>query len=544
MLKRFLFLLLITILLVACGSEEAEPTATTPPKPTEVPAVAPEPTEAPPPTEVPTAVPEPTAVPTEEPSLSISSLEDVNKAVVRIVAQGTFVDPEIGLMANATGSGSGFLISEDGLVVTNNHVVTGAALLRVYVGGSDDPVNAKILGVSECSDLAVIQLDGDEYPYFDWYEETPSVGLDVFAAGYPLGDPEFTMTRGIVSKANAGGESVWASVDNVIEHDATINPGNSGGPLVTEDGQVVGVNYAGASSTNQYFAIKRAEALKVIDILSGGEDVNSIGVNGTAVNNGSGISGIWVASVDSGSPADKAGIEAGDILTALEGLNLATDGSMADYCDILRSNTAEDVLDIQILRYATSEVLEGQINGDDLVVVESFATELATEVDSASGATSYSGYTTVSDDTGLLQVEVPSEWSDINGAAWGTDENDEFGLAVRASADLDGWYDGWVTSGIFFGATTNVIDLGTLLDENDFSGACEYDGRKDYDDGLYKGIYDLWSNCDGVSDMLFINLAAAPEANDFMVQVQIIAVTQADLEALDKILDSFIVKTE
>ncbi|HFC13049.1 MAG TPA: trypsin-like serine protease, partial [Anaerolineae bacterium] len=343
MFKRLLLVFLTTLIFVACGSKEADPTATPQPEPTNTS----EPTNTPEPTEVPTAtpLPEPSPTPTEEPSLSISSLEDVDQAVVRIVAQGTFIDPEIGLMANATGSGSGFLISEDGIVVTNNHVVTGAALLRVYVGGSDDPVNAKILGVSECSDLAVIQLDGDGYPFFDWYEDDPSVGLDVFAAGYPLGDPEFTMTRGIVSKANAGGETVWASVDNVIEHDATINPGNSGGPLVTEDGQVVGVNYAGASSTNQYFAIKRAEALKVIDVLAGGDDVNSLGINGTAVNKGSGLSGIWVASVDSGPPADKAGIEAGDILTTLEGLNLATDGSMADYCDILRSNTAEDVLD-------------------------------------------------------------------------------------------------------------------------------------------------------------------------------------------------------
>ena len=104
----------------------------------------------------------------------------------------------------------------------------------------------------------------------------------MYAAGYPLGDPEFTLTRGIISKAQANGKTNWASVNNVLEHDATINPGNSGGPLVTADGKVVGINYAGNSSTKQYFAITR-EAEAVIKQLRGGKDVTSLGINGQAV---------------------------------------------------------------------------------------------------------------------------------------------------------------------------------------------------------------------------------------------------------------------
>ena len=150
--------------------------------------------------------------------------------------------------------------------MTNNHVVTGAALLQVYVGGETDRVySARVLGVSECSDLAVIYIEGDGFPFLQWYEDEIDVGLDVYAAGFPLGDPEYTLTKGIISKARTSGETDWASVDAVVEHDATINPGNSGGPLVTADGRVVGVNYAGASEINQYFAIARIEALKIID---------------------------------------------------------------------------------------------------------------------------------------------------------------------------------------------------------------------------------------------------------------------------------------
>ncbi|MEZ4676896.1 MAG: trypsin-like peptidase domain-containing protein [Caldilineaceae bacterium] len=181
---------------------------------------------------------------------AVDTLADVRGAVVQIEAVGTFVDPAEGMQLNAAGRGSGFIIDPSGIAVTNNHVVTGGGLYKVYVDGEDEPRNAKVLGVSECADLAVIDIQGDGFPYLDWYQERIRVGLDVYAVGFPLGDPEFTMTRGIVAKERADGETNWASVDRVIQHDATINPGNSGGPLVNADGQVVAVNYAGNSETN------------------------------------------------------------------------------------------------------------------------------------------------------------------------------------------------------------------------------------------------------------------------------------------------------
>ena len=96
--------------------------------------------------------------------------------------------------------------------------------------------------------------------------------------------------------------------------------------------------------------------------------MNSIGVNGNAVASEDGsISGIWVSSVKSGSPANKAGIQGGDIITTMEGLVLATDGSMSDYCDILRTRSDKDTLSIEVLRYSTQEYLTGQLNGTALV---------------------------------------------------------------------------------------------------------------------------------------------------------------------------------
>lgn len=120
-------------------------------------------------------------------------LDGVQSAVVQIIAAGSFVEPSESIAASETyegkSSGSGFIIDPSGIVVTNNHVVTGNASLEVYVDGKDDPVSAKVLGVSECSDLAVIDLEGDGYPFMAWSDKAPKVGLEVRAAGFPSATP-------------------------------------------------------------------------------------------------------------------------------------------------------------------------------------------------------------------------------------------------------------------------------------------------------------------------------------------------------------------
>lgn len=486
---------------------------------------------------------EPPATPTPDPValLTVNSLQGVKGATVQIVSQGTFEDPQVGTQLNAAGSGSGFIIDPSGIAVTNNHVVTGAALLKVYVGGDSRARNARILGVSECADLAVIDIEGDGFPFLQWYDGNVNVGLDVYAAGFPLGDPEFTLTRGIISKARTNGDTDWASVDSVVEHDATINPGNSGGPLVTPDGKVVAVNYAGNSEAGQFFAIAQPQALPILEELRDGTDVLAIGVNGTAVNDGEGLSGIWVSSVQSGSPASRAGVKAGDIITELEGLVLATDGTLADYCDILRTRDPGDVMKVRVLRFDTEEVLEGELNGVALAQVFSFAQELsdeATTTDAGVGE-SYTEFVSISDDTGTLSMEVPVEWSDINGSAWVQDDQ-ELGPGLSASPDLAGFSDTWETPGVFFGVTEQFdMTIEEYLDTYDFSDSCTFDSRSDYSDGLYTGQYDLWTDC-GDAGSSFVLIAAQPEDGSFLALVQVQVVGDADLDALDKIMNTFI----
>ena len=327
--------------------------------------------------------------------VGIASYDAVQPAVVQIVAQGTFRDPEVGF-ADGSGMGSGFIISPDGLAVTNNHVVAGAATLEVYIGGElDESYNATILGVSECNDLALIDIDGpDDLPHLEWFDGDIAAGLDVYAAGYPLGDPEFTLTRGIIAKAEAGGDLTGtSSIDHTVEHDANIQPGNSGGPLVGADGKVVAVNYAGGASvttTAQFYGIAADLARPVIEKLQDG-DFESLGINGWAVYDETlGIAGIWVAGVAPGSPAAQAEIVPGDIVTSMNGLPVGTDGTFKDYCDVIRTAGEGAPISVEVLRFDTSEVLKGEINGDQPIELAfSFAEEVADEVgddDARSGA--------------------------------------------------------------------------------------------------------------------------------------------------------------
>jgi serine protease Do len=475
-----------------------------------------------------------------------SPLDAVSAATIRITSTGTFESPEAGQQLNQAGSGSGFIIDPSGIAITNNHVVTGAATLEVHVPGEDRPRNARVLGASECSDLAVIDIEGDGFPVLWFATEEATAGLDVLAAGYPLGAPEFTVTRGIVSKASTSGETTWASVDGVLEHDATINPGNSGGPLVTERGRVIGVNYAGDSATNQYLAITAAGAQDLIAKLRAGTDVDSIGVNGQAMVVEGSFSGIWVASVKSGSPADEAGIQAGDVITKLENLVLATDGTMREYCDVIRSHDAGGVLAVEVLRSGTGEVLEGQLGGRPLAPTTSFVQEVASEAPAgqaaAASAASYGQYTQITDDTAAIRVDVPAEWSEVDGAPY-TGPDGIRRVDVRAAPNLAAFRGAWDTPGMIFTASSELARSSNeiaLLDEVQpaLMQHCTYEGRQPYQDPVYTGSYDVYGNCGGVGAK-YIVIGAVPPAREFVMRVQVQVNGERDLEALDRIINTF-----
>lgn len=481
-----------------------------------------------------------TPVDSGEPTVVIASIEDIRPAVVQVLAQGSYRDPLVGQQSGGW-TGSGFLISPDGIVVTNNHVVTGAGAVEVVLEDGE-AVPARVLGVSECDDLAVLEMvDPGTYPYLDWHTEAVEPTLEVYTAGFPLGDPEYTVTRGIVSKAEADGETQWASVRHVIEHDAAIQPGNSGGPLVSTDGQVVAVNYASSdpgTGTVQYRAIAADLAIPVVDELQNG-DSETIGVNGQAVVSDDGsLVGVWVSAVEAGTPAADAGVLPGDIITSLNGVEMSP-GTMEAYCDVLRSAVPGDPIAIQIIRSDTEEVWAGELNGTPMTVRHSFATELEGEVEQADEGTAAYDYQELVDDTGTMTVSVPTAWAQQDTAPTDIGLADGPTPSISAAPDLAGFlasYEepGMLMLGVTSGVTSTTDAILDALAPTD--PGCTSEGREPYEDPVFIGQVDYWA----CGQAVYVSIAANPGGSpDALVVIGVVAVTEADLEALDQIVNTF-----
>jgi serine protease Do len=233
------------------------------------------------------------------------------------------------------GVGSGFILSQDGFVMTNAHVVEGADEVLVTLPDKRE-FKAKIVGADKRTDVAVVKIEGTGLPFVKIGDVSKlKVGEWVMAIGSPFG-LENTVTAGIVSaKARDTGDYL-----PFIQTDVAINPGNSGGPLVNLRGEVVGINSQIYSRSGGFmgisFAIPMDEAARVAEQLrtSGRVSRGRIGVQIDQVTKDVAESiglgkpqGALVRSVESGSPADKAGVEAGDIITKFNGqaIDKATD---------------------------------------------------------------------------------------------------------------------------------------------------------------------------------------------------------------------------
>jgi len=234
------------------------------------------------------------------------------------------------------GSGSGFIVSKDGYILTNNHVVDGSDQVTVRLLDRRE-FKAKIIGTDPNTDLAVLKIEAKNLvPAPLGKSSAARVGEWVLAVGNPLGDNlTFTVTSGIIS---AKGRSLALpgqsdrSIQDFIQTDAAINPGNSGGPLVSVRGEVIGVNSAIASQTGYYsgygFAIPIDLAHRVMDQIISGGRVNRVAM-GVSVQNATAndaeyvglpeIRGVLVQDFSEGSAAKKAGIEAGDIIVSVDG---------------------------------------------------------------------------------------------------------------------------------------------------------------------------------------------------------------------------------
>ncbi|MGW0041096.1 S1C family serine protease [Rhodococcus sp. NPDC003348] len=472
--------------------------------------------------------------------------EDLQSATIQLEAVGTFVSPQEGAY-EAAGRGSGFLISSDGYALTNNHVVTGAGTLKVWRGGDQSKtLNAQVKGSSECLDLAVVKIDGNDLPYIGIREDDVATADEVYAAGYPLGDPTFTMTKGIVSKADTPADTPWASLEHVIEHDARIRSGNSGGPLVDPDGRLVGVNYAGDEQHDTNFAIHRDEVRRIVDDLRDGKNVLSLGINGEAVtsDDGEGL-GIWVNSVASGSSADKAGVEPGDLLTNMEGVALGADGTLSEYCNVVETHGQDATLSVEVYRPATDTYLRGQFNGDPLEATTTVSSGLVGGAGAPTAQATAAGFTTVTDDSGVVSVQVPESWSQVDGTQFVDDKGNSY-FGVEASSNLDQYKNGWGAVGATVLGSEEAVANSTPEDLLNMAGkdlpaaGCVSRGRMDYSDALHTGRFEAWENC-GPEKAKYIFVAAQADSGRYLALVAVQANSEADVAAADRVVNSFTV---
>ena len=240
------------------------------------------------------------------------------------------------------GVGSGVIISPDGYIVTNNHVVNGATQIKVTLHDRR-VLNGKVVGADKLTDIAVIKVDAHDLPAISWGDSSKlQPGQTVLAFGSPFGVLRFSVTRGIVSAVNRASMGADARTPGgLIQTDAAVNPGNSGGPLVNIHGELVGINQMIATNSGSFagasFAIPAATAKSIANqIISTGSvhhgymgiSMNDVTPENAQFFNLKDAFGAIVAQVTPGSPAAAAGLKSGDVIEKLNGAIIDNGGTL------------------------------------------------------------------------------------------------------------------------------------------------------------------------------------------------------------------------
>ena len=303
------------------------------------------------------------------PSLVAAASSDGTKGldVVGIVAKirSTVVKVAVEISADGGGGegvGTGVVLTPDGEILTNAHVVVDATKVRVVLDGTSEPLAAKVLGIDVGNDLALLKIDGKDLPVMQLADsDTVHVGQPVVAIGYALdleGDP--SVTAGIISALSRSMVTANGALDGLLQTDAAISSGNSGGPLVDAAGSMIGINTAVARSdssnaaNNIGFAISTREIEKIIDRLktSGSTDKRIEGYLGIGVDDRhDGGRGAIVSEVQVGSPAAKLGLQVGDVVTQVNGVEINGQGGLIA---AIRDSAPGDTVTVNYSRKGTA----------------------------------------------------------------------------------------------------------------------------------------------------------------------------------------------
>ena len=293
-------------------------------------------------------------------------------SVVSINVTGTSGTNWFGQPVQTASAGSGFILTSDGYIVTNYHVVGDAQTIQVTLY-SGDTYDAQYVGGDEDYDIAVIKIEATGLQAVTLgNSEELNVGDHVLAIGNPLGELTFSMSGGMVSSVNRA-INVDGTPFNMIQTDTSINPGNSGGPLLNSYGEVVGIVSAKYSSTGSNgetaeglgFAIPINDVSSMIqDIMTNGYVSNRAYLGATIGTLNASMAqqyryditeGAFVYSVEDGGPADQAGLQLGDVITAIDDTEIT---SLDDLTAARKSYTAGDTCTLTVYRQGETITLQ------------------------------------------------------------------------------------------------------------------------------------------------------------------------------------------
>jgi serine protease Do len=296
-------------------------------------------------------------------------------------------------------SGSGVIISTDGYIVTNNHVIDNAKEVTVTLNDKQEKI-AKVIGKDPSTDLALLKIEETNLPYLSYgNSDIVRLGEWVLAVGYPL-NLETTVTAGIVSaksrsigvnqqKMNGSGTS---AIESFIQTDAAVNPGNSGGALVNASGDLIGINSAIASPTGSYagysYAIPSNLVKKVIEDLMkfGNVQRGYLGIQFLDSKTATAeqktaygldkIDGIYVAAVTKGGGAEAAGIKEGDFIMKVNGATVKTSPQLLEQVGRYRPGNKIEITYLRNNKEANTTIELKNINGNTSIVKNEFASKL------------------------------------------------------------------------------------------------------------------------------------------------------------------------
>jgi len=275
------------------------------------------------------------------------------------------------------GTGSGVIISPDGYIITNSHVVKNAEKIEITTN-SNQTFDAELVGSDDQNDIALLKINSNEVLSYATFGDSDStqIGEWVLAVGNPF-NLNSTVTAGIISAKSRNLDPSGRTTQSYIQTDAAVNPGNSGGALVNTKGELIGINTAIQSQTGSYigysFAVPSNIARKVIeDIMEFGVvQYGFLGVTGSSLN--SSISkklgtkdteGFYINSVEEGSGANIAGIKSGDIIKQIDGISI---NKFSDLKGYLNSKRPNDVVKIKLKVNSKEELVSVKLNKNERV---------------------------------------------------------------------------------------------------------------------------------------------------------------------------------